>query len=258
MEWLLCRYKNQKKPSSGFVLTVLMLTLPLFLTCLVVLTSLIFSLRNYNFSQSVCISSVLHTQKNLQRQMDLLMKLNPEADRLRNRYRTNKKRFRRALRTGRFVKASVLMARGQMIQARRLVLHYRQQKILAQSLKQVHKDFWAFKRKMQPFRIKNVRQNYFRPYPLAVKARGPGPAPSYELLPSFSLKQTLSLFWDMPLYRFLPRWIKKWFFEDGFSSYECSATLKGKGAELLPALSVFKGGVGKGFFPGFLREVFRK
>lgn len=227
--------------SAGFVLTALLVMLPVFLTALMGFCSLIFCLKNYNLAQSWCISSALQSQRQMKQKLTELLSLNPRADSLRNQYRYHLRWLKKSLKAGDLVTAGLVASRIKTIQLQRMKLHHRQQKIFHQSLKKMKESVRRFHKKMLYFSSVRKPAQYLRPYPLAVKATGSVLAPSYKIPFSFSAKQKLSLFWDMPLYRFLPGWLRRWLFKpDLFSSYRCSATLKGNHGHFQVALSFYK------------------
>ena len=236
-------------PSAGFVLTALLVMLPVFLTGLMGLCTLLFCLKNYNLSQSFCISQALQSQRDNKQKLTELLSLNPRANSLRTRYRRHLRWLKKHLKTGNLVSAGVIAARIKAIQWQRVKLHHRQQKIFHQSLKKIKQNVEQFHKKMLYFASQRIKARYLKPYPLAVRATGSRLAPTWQLAPGFSQKQTVALFWDMPLYRFLPDWLKRWLFKpDVFSSHRCSATLKKNKGHLQVALTFYKKSTAENIF----------
>ena len=89
-----------------------------------------------------------------------------------------------------------------------------QKQILKQSQISVQKAFFSFKQQMKKFQARQIRKTHNKPRVLAVKARPKNDiAPRYYTPYDFSRRQTLSLYWRMPLYHFMPEWIKKNIFQ---------------------------------------------
>ena len=241
-----------KKSQSGFIITTILILLPVLISCLMIFISMVFSIRNYDMSQSICIKHVMQAQGQMKKKLNSLLKLNPQADLLRRMYQQFKKLYRKALKNGNAVMAVALAVKLAIIKQKRVLLDRKQKYILYQSRKIVQDSLRFFQEEMMKFNAKNIKRDHYRPIPLAVKAWQKTVAPSYYLISSFSLKQTITFFWNMPLYQFLPGWLKESFFKSNFSAYECSATLKTIGVNKVVQLTYRKSGINS-LFNGFLK-----
>ena len=79
------------------------------------------------------------------------------------------------------------------------------------------------------FHTSDIRKNHYQPVALAPEVRPHSKkeiAPTYHPVEQFSKHQKISFSWKMPLYRFLPAWIRKVFFKSELSHYSCSTTIK--------------------------------
>ena len=198
---------------------------------------MIFSIRNHDLSQSICIKHVIEAQTQIKHKLKALLSLNPKADFLRQIYKQLRALYRKALKQGNPVMATALTVKLEIIKQKRILLDKKQKYILYQSHKIVQDSLYFFKKEMKKFSARNIQKDHYQPIPLAVKAKQKSVAPSYYTVSSFPLKQRLTFIWDMPLYRFLPEWLKSPFFESTFSSYECSATLKTLGLRKIVQLT---------------------
>ena len=217
---------HQKKP-KGFIMTLLLLNLPVFILCLMVLATLIFCIRNYNQAQSYCLKYSLQAQENIKVSLKKLLSLNSKAKMLRNKYKKVKKLYRKALAVGEPISVSILKAKLSIIQQKRRLLDARQKQILRQSRQHIERSFESFRKKVKKFQAEQIQKKHHYPFPIAVSAYPKMDiAPQYRPMRSFSLHQTLSFSWKMPLYYFLPSWLTEFFFEKKLSSYHCSATIK--------------------------------
>ena len=220
-----------KLKNKGFILTLLLVSLPVFLTALLIFTSLIFCIRNYDKAHSICLKHSLDIQKNLSTLLEKLLKLNPTADRLRALQKELERLYRQAISRGDMVSASALKAQISIVKFKRKILDQRQKSILIKSQRKLHQGISSFRKEIYPMKAQNIQTKYHTPYPLAVTAKPLADiAPSYYRKSHFSQQQALLFFWKMPLYVFLPQWIKNIFFVDFLSSYHCSATIKQQGA----------------------------
>ena len=218
------------KHKRGFIMTTLVISLPLFVTCLMVFASLIFCIRNHDLSQTICLRHTLKAQTQIKRALQTLLTLNPVADRLRNIQKHLGRLYRQSLRAGNFITAGVLKTQIEIIKYKRRLLDQQQKRILNGTSKDLQKNFANFKRQMTKFHARHIQKDHYHPVPLAVKARPKGDiAPAYHPVRGFSDKQKISFSWQMPLYRFLPKWLKTAFFQNGLSAYDCSATIKKNG-----------------------------
>ena len=217
------------KKQKGFAVSLLLISLPVFITCLMGFTALLFSIRNHDLAQKICIKAVLNAQTQMQIQLEQLLKLNPTAKQLKLSYQHISHLLRIAIKTGEPYTISALKAKKAILKQKRLILDRVQKQILKQSQISVQKIFFSFKQQMKKFNISQAAKTHNTPKALAVKARYKrGIAPVYYTPSDFSKKQTLSLYWKMPLYHFIPRWIQQVFFTPKLSSYNCASTLKKK------------------------------
>ncbi len=208
-------------------MTFFLIGLPVFISSLMALTALIFCIRNYDLTQSLCLKHALQAQERINKAFQDLLNLNPLADKLRHKQRHLEQLYRSARKSGALTTALVLRAKIEVVRKQRSLLDSRQKAILNGAVKYVESGFESFKGKIKPFHPGRIWKEHYNPVPLAVKAQPRGDiAPSYHPLPGFSAHQTFTLYWEMPLYRFLPKWLKRAFFKPGKSLYHCSATIK--------------------------------
>ena len=221
--------KQILKKQKGFAVSLLLISLPVFITCLMGFTALLFSIRNHDSAQKICIKEVLKAQTQMQTHLEQLLILNPVAKQLKLSYQYVSYLLRIAIKTGNPVTISSLTAKKAILKQKRLILDRTQKLILKQSQISIHKTFFSFKQQMKKFNISQVTKAHNTPKALAVKARSKRDiAPVYYTPEDFSKKQTLSLYWKMPLYHFIPKWIQQVFFKPELSSYNCASTLKKK------------------------------
>ena len=213
--------KNNKK---GFVLSLFLISLPLFMSCLMVFTSLLFCIRNHDLAQSICFKYNLQAQEKIRKSLQHLLLLNPIAKQLKQ----TEKHLRKLLRATKYPPvAAVLRAKIAFIRSQRILLDRKQKYILNTTNRYTESSFLAFKTQMMKFRTSNIQKNHHQPTALAVKAKSKKEiAPTYHPVKQFSKHQKISFSWKMPLYRFLPIWIKKIFFKSKLSNYSCSTTIK--------------------------------
>lgn len=223
---------------KGFIMALLLISLPLFISCLMVFTSLIFCIRNHDLAQSICIKYTLQTQERIKQGLKLLLRLNPLADQLRLTQKHLEKLYREALKIGDPIAIITLRTKIEIVKQKRQLLDIRQKNILNSTVMYVESGFSSFKQQIMKFDPRYIKKDHRQPIPLAVEGKPKGDiAPSYHPVSNFSVRQTLSFSWKMPLYQFLPKWLKKAFFTNSLSAYDCSATIKKSGWEWKTALT---------------------
>lgn len=213
--------KNNKK---GFVLSLFLISLPLFVSCLMVFTSLLFCIRNHDLAQTICFKYNLQAQEKIRTSLQHLLSLNPIAKQLKE----IEKHLRKLLRATKYPPAAaILRAKITLIRNQRVLLDRKQKYILNTTNKYMESSFLRFKKQMTEFRITNIQKDHYHPIPLAVKAKSKKViAPTYHPVKSFSKHQKISFSWKMSLHRFLPTWIQKVFFKSQLSPYSCATTIK--------------------------------
>ncbi|MDE0118408.1 MAG: hypothetical protein OXM55_00170 [Bdellovibrionales bacterium] len=223
--------RDQKSGSkNGFIITLLLISLPLFLSCLMVFISLFFCIRNHDFVQSICLKQTLQAQIQIKKALQKLLHLNPLADQLRHTQKYWEQLYREALKSGELTTIAILRAKIEAIKRKRKFLDKKQKNILKSTTYHIESAMTVFKEKTRRFHSSYIRKNHHRPLPLAVIGRPLGDiAPSYYPVSYFSRHQTFSISWKMPLYHFLPKWLERAFFRPGLSLYSCSATIKKRG-----------------------------
>ena len=191
-----------------------------------VFTVLLFCVRNYDLSQSVCIRHVLGIQHNMKHHLKHLLSLNKEANRLRRQYRHTYSLYKKALRIKNIALVGILRARMAVIQFKRRLLDGRQKRIFTQGGWDLAKGWRGFKRELMPFHPRWLEKDHPLPLPLAVVGRPlRGIAKSYYPAGAFSTKQKIVFSWSMYLHRFLPHFLKEAFFTKKLSAYFCAATI---------------------------------
>ena len=220
------RYQKSNS-KNGFVITLLLISLPVFLSCLMVFISLFFCIRNHDFVQSICLKQTLQAQMQIKKALQKLLHLNPLADQLRDTQKYLEKLYRAALKSGELRTIAILRAKIEFIKRKRKLLDQEQKNILNSTTHHIESAVVLFKENTRKFNSSYIKKNHHRPTPLAVKARPKGDiAPSYYPVPYFSRQQVFSISWKMPLYHFLPKWLERVFFQPVLSSYSCAATIK--------------------------------
>jgi len=224
-----CKKTKKIPDKKGFIMGLLLIGTPLFLTILMTLTALIFCIRNYELHQSSCIKHTLRAQEKMQVSLEKLLRLNPLANRLRKIQKILEKLYYKALKTGEPITISTLKTKIELIKQKRKILDKKQKLILNLTIKDLNIAFYSFKQKIAVFQPGYVKKTHHRPIPLAVKASPMGDiAPAYIPKINFASKQTISFLWKTPIHRFLPKWIEHILFQSKMSSYRCSATIHKK------------------------------
>ena len=218
---------NRKKNQRGFIITLLLVGLPLFISCLMIFTSLIFCIRNHDLAQSFCIKHTLQAQEQMKKALNDLLRLNPLADQLRKIQKSLERLYRKALKSGEPITITTLRTKIEAIKYQRTLLDKKQKHILKSTIRSVEQAFFSFRKDLMKLHPGYIQKDHHRPLPLAVKARPLGDlAPSYHPVDNFSFHQSLSFFWKMPLHYSLPKWLTRIFFQNRLSAYDCSATIK--------------------------------
>ena len=218
---------KEKSSEKGFILTLLLISLPVFLGCLMVFTSLLFCIRNHDLTQTICLTHTLQAQEQMKKALRNLLLLNPLANQLRQTQKHLQQLYRKALKTGEPVTITMLRTKIEIIKQKRIFLDRKQKHILNGTMRNVESAFHAFRKKMKPFNPSYINKEHHQPIPLAVVGKPKGDvAPVYYPVSDFSSHQTFSLSWKMQLYRFLPKWLTQTFFQNQLSSYDCAATIK--------------------------------
>ena len=211
-------------------MTLFLISLPVFISCLMIFASLLFCIRNHDLSQSICFKHTLQVQEQMKEALQKLLKLNPIADQLRYTQKYLEKLYYAALQAGEPISIITLRKKIQIIKQKRNLLNKKQKNILHNTVRYIESTFYSFKKQMVRFHPRYIQKAHHQPFPLAVVGKPKGDiAPSYYPAFRFTAKQTVSFSWKMPLYRFLPKWLESAFFQTQLSSYNCAATLKKKG-----------------------------
>lgn len=213
-----------KKNKKGFVLALFLISLPLFISCLMIFTSLLFCIRNHDLAQSICFKHNLQVQKKIKKSLETLLLMNPLAKKLKQ----TEERLRKLLAKAKDpITVAALMAKITSIRLQRLMLDKKQKYILNKTNIYMEAAFFHFKTQMKRWNTRDIKKDHYHPIPLAVKPKSKGIiAPTYHPVKRFSKYQKISFSWKMPLYRFLPTWIQKVFFKSQLSSYSCATTIK--------------------------------
>ena len=231
-------HPSVKKDEKGFITTVLLMSLPVFISCLMIFTSLLFCVRNHDLAQSICLKHTLQAQEKMKKALQNLLNLNPLANQLRQTQKHLEHLYREALKTGELITIAALRAKIEAVKQKRILLDRKQKHILNGTVQIIESAFHIFKQKMKTFNPSHITKSHYQPIPLAVVAKPKGDiAPSYYPVSRFSVHQTFSLSWKMPLHRFLPKWLAQDFFENQLSSYNCAATIKKTGRKWKPSLT---------------------
>ena len=223
--------KNRKEQThinqKGFIISLLLISLPLFISCLMIFTSLIFCIRNHDLTQSFCLKHTLQAQEQIKKSLKDLLNLNPLANHLRQTQKRLERLYKEALKAGEPIIIATLRAKIEIIKQKRILLDRKQHYILQGTIQHVEWAFLSFKKDIMKMRPGHIQKNHYQPFPLAVKAQPPGDiAPSYYPVMNFPFHQSLSFSWKMPLYQFLPKWLVQAFFQNDLSDYACSSTIK--------------------------------
>ena len=212
---------------KGFIMPLFLMSLPVFVSCLMIFTSLVFCIRNHDLAQSFCLKHTLQAQEKIKKSLKNLLRLNPLADQLRQKQKFLEYLYRKALKTGELTTIAILKAKIKIIKHQRVLLDRKQNYILQGTIQYVERAFFSFEKDIMKFRQGHIQKNHYQPFPLAVKAQPPGDiAPSYHPVANFPFHQSFSFSWKMPLYQFLPQWLVHTFFQKRLSSYDCSSTIK--------------------------------
>ena len=105
---------------KGFVTSILLISLPMFVTCLMGFVALLFCIRNYDLSQKICLQEALKTQSQIQIQLEQLMKLNPVATQLRLSYQHVSYLLRIAMKIGEPFTISYLRTKKRNIKTKKI------------------------------------------------------------------------------------------------------------------------------------------
>ena len=210
---------------------------PLLITCLAVFAALIFCVRNYDLSQSICIRYTLQAQHKMQKHLEHLLKLNSKADTLRKSYKKTYKIYKIAKLSKNALVLASIKARLIWLHTQRIHLSIKQKTILAKGKLDLQKAWLTFKKELKKLHPQWIKKYTPHPSPLAVKSKPKGDiAPSYYIPSNFIKKQKLSFSWGMPIYQFLPSVLRKLFFNQHISLFTCSATLYPKGNKWIAGL----------------------
>ncbi len=202
-----------------------------------VLTSLIFCVRNYDLSQNICIRHVLQVQRKMKNHLENLLHLNPEANQLRTQYQKTYSLYKQAIISKNLVLIGALKVKLMLIQKQRMILDGKQRMILAQGWQDMRQVWSAFKKELMKFQPRWTKKDHPWPIPLAVVSRPKGDiAKSYYAPAKFFIKQRISFSWSMSLDHFLPKLFQKAFFEKKLSSYICASTIYQEGKQWIVGL----------------------
>ena len=191
------------KDNKGFVISLFLIGLPLFISCLMVFTSLLFCIRNHDLAQSICFKYNLQAQEQIKSSLQALLLMNPVAKKLGQLERHLRKRLATVKDP---LMAAALKAKIDIIRQKRVFLDKKQKYILNQTNKYVESSFIAFKRQIMRWHTSHIKKEHYSPIALAVKAQSKRVvAPAYYPVQNFSKHQKVSFSWKMPLYQFLPR-----------------------------------------------------
>ena len=218
---------NRKTNQKGFIIALLLVGLPLFISCLMIFTSLIFCIRNHDLAQSFCLKHTLQAQEQMKKALQGLLRLNPLADQLRKTQKHLERLYRKALKSGEPITIAILKTKIEIVRYKRILLDKKQKYVLKSTIQHVEQAFFSFKKDIMRLRPGYIQKDHHQPLPLAMEARPLGDlAPSYHPVANFPFHQSLSFSWKMPLHHFLPNWLAQIFFQNRLSSYDCSTTIK--------------------------------
>lgn len=185
------RVRHSPTPQSGFVLVQALALVPLLVTALVVASALQFAIRKKLTAQTLCVRTATELQKELSKTLDQLLKLNPQAKRLRAQREAADQAWKKALASGNPYAIAITTAARTAVILAQTALQAEQQRILLSA---------RARRAEYHQRLQPVKSQVFYFRPLAVE---PVPrtslSPDYVMVPRFEFFQQHQFEFDVKL-----------------------------------------------------------
>lgn len=215
----------------GFSLIGLLVLLPLLISILCGLATLLLYLKAYSLNQHECRDAVLEHQGQLKTHLIELLKLNPYAKQLRAEKRLSKAQLAVAIASG--TPAGIAAARAHLkaVTLRQLDLQAKQQKWLL-TARALRKKFRIKTQVSFSLRRGGSSIQHKSPLGLAVYPVPPSSlTPDYKPLPHFSYFQATHIMWQLNALFLLPKWLRDQAFPEIATKLrgQCSASITKRG-----------------------------
>lgn len=207
---------------KGFFVLSLASLIPLLIGVMTTVAVLQFALRKKLAAQALCVSHGLSLQAALRENLVQLLRLNPQAERLRAQKSKALQALKVAIATANGPAMAAARAALTAIHLQQVALAARQQALLAQArLDRIHAKA-RLAASVRPMNVKNFSAQEYYVRPLAVDPTPPGDlAPSYKPVAAFSNKQKQKFSFDISMTPGI--WRGDWTQETS-----CEITLNGK------------------------------
>ena len=232
--------KNNENGSATFALLG---SLPILMAAIAVVVAVFYIVRSHGTSLHHCRSKLLESEENRLATMRELIKLNPEAKKLRTARRIAEKKVEAALESGTPFAIAAAEAELALVISMQTAFALAQKSLIVQAdasaridlqklrtlmIKRADTDLKIYDgRSKSPLAIVSATVT-----PLPVVAKQPDtPTPDYEPDPQYSKKEVLRLSWKLWPVRLLPKWLG--FLEPTFQNLviegQCATTGEKKG-----------------------------
>lgn len=193
--------------SQGFASILMLTALPVLLAALMFFAFSSFLVKNWMQSLHTCRSELIHTQKDVARDLESLLKLNPLAQTLRMRLKIAYAKLAFAMASQNWGLAAQAKIEISQIKAQQKQLdlvqklwiqkaNFRMQKGSYKVYQDLRKQNQEIAHRLPWFFSYSIQVQFPRTRLLAVKPDTPGVAPVYELKNNFKHEQALSISWN--------------------------------------------------------------
>lgn len=222
---------------SGFALVALLFLVPVLLILVSGLALTALSLRNYTIAKSSCRRAVWLAQVDMGKALQELLRLNPEARRLRMQRKLVEAQLAAAKISLQFELVAALQAHKALIIAHQSKIRAQQQRLIFQAGLRRRNSPVTFKESTLSINIKKVRMQSLTSN-LAVQFVPPQDlSPDVVVPPGFERRQALTLLWQAELLSEAPMEIMSALNIKSLNfNGQCAATLEKEGSKWLPQL----------------------
>lgn len=220
------RSPNRHSSAAGFALVGVIALTPLMVALVACTVGFFLIVKKKLWAQSICVKAAVLLQHDLQKDLEDLLRLNPQARRLNQRRRKAEQAFRAAVKSGNALLVKVAGAAVVSVTAEQMALRAKQETLLLRAGRRRERARSELARESS----ESVRGQRFFPRALAVVAEPPSSlTPEYKPAPAFAQAQQHRFQFAVEL---APEFLRRSFIQ----TTACSASLQQREGKWQPKI----------------------
>lgn len=182
--------RDPSASAAGFALVGLIALVPLMVALIMAISGFYLIAKKKLTAQAICIRTAVLLQQGLGRDLEELLRLNPQARRLERRRVAADRSVKAAAKTANPVLIKIALAARLAVQAEQAILRARQEAIFQRASQKRRAAKRDLTTETKPLNVRHIRAQQYFPRALAVVPLPPGSvAPEYKLAPGFTQAQ---------------------------------------------------------------------